>query len=40
MSGGRSPYEKMGFAEVGEMPNAICLKDGAALKEYFMVKEL
>lgn len=33
-------YEKMGFATVGEKPNAIRLKDGTMLKEYFMVKYL
>lgn len=36
----RALYEKMGFAVVAEKPNAIRLKDGTMLKEYFMVKEL
>lgn len=33
-------YEKMGFAVIAEKPNAIRLKDGTMLKEYFMVKYL
>lgn len=33
-------YEKMGFAIVAEKPNAIRLKDGTMLKEYFMIKYL
>lgn len=33
-------YEKMGFQVAGEKPNAIRLKDGTMLKEFFMVKEL
>ncbi len=33
-------YEKMGFVTVAEKPNAIRLKDGTMLKEYFMVKYL
>lgn len=33
-------YEKMSFATVAEKPNAIRLKDGTMLKEYFMVKYL
>lgn len=33
-------YEKMGFRVVGEKPNAIRLKDGTMLKEFYMVKEL
>ncbi|MBQ8403391.1 MAG: GNAT family N-acetyltransferase [Clostridia bacterium] len=33
-------YEKIGFAVVAEKPNAIRLKDGTMLKEYFMVKYL
>ncbi|MGI6696656.1 MAG: GNAT family N-acetyltransferase [Christensenellales bacterium] len=37
---GRKLYEKMGFIEVGELPNAICLKDGTMLKELFMIKVL
>ncbi len=36
----RALYEKMGFSIVAEKPNAILLKDGTLLKEYFMVKEL
>lgn len=31
-------YEKMGFSVVSAMPNAIRLKDGTMLKEFFMVK--
>lgn len=37
---GRHLYEKMGFAVVAEKPNAIRLKDGTMLKEFFMIKEL
>lgn len=33
-------YEKMGFRTVGAIPNAICLKDGTRLHEYYMVKEI
>lgn len=33
-------YEKMGFRTVSFKPNAIRLKDGTLLKEFFMVKEL
>lgn len=33
-------YEKMGFRVAAEKPNAIRLKDGTFLKEYFMVKTL
>ena len=33
-------YEKMGFRVVSFKPNAIRLKDGALLKEFYMVKEL
>ena len=33
-------YEKYGFKIVGECPNAIKLKDGHLLKEYFMQKKL
>lgn len=33
-------YEKMGFHIVGAKPNAIRLKDGTMLKEFYMVKEL
>lgn len=33
-------YEKMGFHVVGAKPNAIRLKDGTRLKEYYMIKEL
>lgn len=33
-------YEKMGFHIVGEKPNAIRLKDGTRLKEFYMVNEL
>lgn len=37
---GRSLYEKMGFVEVGVMPNAVRLEDGTLLKEHFMIKPL
>ena len=33
-------YRKMGFEVVSEKPDAIRLKDGTLLKEYFMVKKL
>lgn len=33
-------YRKMGFRVVGEKPNAIRLKDGTRLCEYYMVREL
>lgn len=33
-------YEKMGFRIVSEKPNAIRLKDGTLLKEFYMQKEL
>lgn len=33
-------YERMGFSVVAEKPNAIRLKDGTMLKEYFMIKYL
>lgn len=33
-------YEKMGFRVVGAKPNAIRLKDGTRLQEYYMVKEI
>ena len=33
-------YEKVGFSAVAEKPNAIRLKGGTILKEYFMVKYL
>ena len=33
-------YEKMGFIHTGEKPNAIRLKDGTMLKEFFMIKEI
>lgn len=33
-------YEKMGFTIVAEKPNAIRLKDGTLLREFFMVKYL
>ena len=36
----RALYEKMGFQIVSVKPNAIRLKDGTMLKEYFMVKEM
>lgn len=37
---GRGLYEKMGFSVVGSRPNAIRLKDGRLLKEYFMALPL
>ena len=37
---GRHLYEKMGFHVVAEKPNAVRLKDGTVLKEFFMIKEL
>lgn len=36
----RALYEKMGFRITGMQPNAIRLKDGTLLNEYYMVKEL
>ena len=36
----RALYEKMGFRIVATKPNAIRLKDGTLLNEYFMIKEL
>ncbi len=37
---GEALYKKMGFETVSCKPNAIRLKDGTMLKEYFMVKML
>ncbi|MBQ4157631.1 MAG: GNAT family N-acetyltransferase [Clostridia bacterium] len=37
---GRALYEKMGFEIVSFKPNAIILKNGTVLKEYFMIKTL
>lgn len=37
---GEALYKKMGFETVSFKPNAIRLKDGTMLKEYFMVKTL
>lgn len=37
---GEALYRKMGFETVSFKPNAIRLKDGTYLKEYFMVKTL
>lgn len=37
---GRALYEKMGFAQVAEHPDAIRLKDGSSRKLIFMVKRL
>ena len=37
---GLALYKKLGFKEVGAIPNAIRLSDGTLLKEIFMVKEL
>lgn len=36
----RALYEKMGFRIAGIKPNAIRLKDGTLLNEYFMVREM
>lgn len=36
----RALYQKMGFTQVAERPNAIRLKDGRLLKEYSMVLPL
>lgn len=38
--GAKALYEKLGFTIVAEKPNALRLKDGTMLKEYFMVKYL
>lgn len=37
---GRALYEKMGFNKVGEIPNAIILKDGSSYSDIKMVKKL
>ena len=37
---GLALYQKMGFETVSYKPDAICLKDGTLLKEYFMIKKL
>ncbi|MBQ2434020.1 MAG: GNAT family N-acetyltransferase [Clostridia bacterium] len=37
---GEALYKKMGFETVSFKPNAIRLKDGTLLKEYFMIKTL
>jgi len=36
----RALYEKMGFRIVGIKPNAIRLKDGSFLNEYYMLREI
>ena len=36
----RALYEKMGFRIAGVKPNAIRLKDGTYLNEYYMIKEI
>ena len=36
----RALYEKMGFRITGVRPNAIRLKDGTLLNEYFMIREM
>ncbi len=36
----RRLYEKMGFAQYGERPDAICLKDGTMRKEILMMRKL
>ena len=36
----RALYEKMGFRIAGIKPNAIRLKDGTLLNEYYMVREI
>ena len=37
---GRALYEKMGFVQVAEHPDAIMLKDGSMRKLIFMIKKL
>ena len=36
----RALYEKMGFRIAGMTPNAIRLKDGTLLNEYYMIREI
>ena len=36
----RALYEKMGFRITGVRPNAIRLKDGTLLNEYYMIREI
>ena len=36
----RALYEKMGFRIAGIKPNAIRLKDGTYLNEYYMLREI
>ena len=36
----RALYEKMGFRIAGIRPNAILLKDGTLLNEYYMIREI
>ena len=36
----RALYEKMGFRIVGIKPNAIRLKNGKLLNEYYMIREI
>ena len=36
----RALYEKMGFRIAGIKPNAIRLKDGRLLNEYYMIREV
>ena len=36
----RALYEKMGFRIAGIRPNAIRLRDGTLLNEYFMIREI
>ena len=36
----KSLYEKMGFVQVAERPDAIRLKDGQMLKEISMIRKL
>jgi RimJ/RimL family protein N-acetyltransferase len=36
----RALYEKMGFRIVGIKPNAVRLKDGTLLNEYYMIREI
>ncbi len=33
-------YEKMGFINIGFIPNATCAKNGTMLKDFLMIKEL
>lgn len=37
---GRRLYEKMGFVQYGERPDAICFKDGTMRKEILMIRKM